>query len=254
MEVLVVIAIIALALIIWGIKTYNALQAGKQSIIEQASNIKVSLQKRRDLSSRIIDIAKSVGDHEKLTHLHISTTHEASSANLAALSQNFPELKANETYQQLMQQLDTLETFISNKRESYNGSAKQYNSYRSSFPAMLIANMLKFVSAPYYDADNESSLDQLATFTRDDSEAVRELLSSSAHSLKDSARTLKNASIAQLEDVKNSDTVKSIIKQGDAVIGETIESIKQKSEALQSQPKEEIEESEAVAEKTKQHV
>lgn len=166
--------IVIIAILIWAVKSYNILQADKQAIIEQASNIQVAQQKRRDLATRVLEIAKGFGDHEKLTHLKISSNQEASVNSLAALSQSFPQLKANETYVQLMRQLEDLENDIANKREAYNATVKRYNCYRSSFPNMLVANQLNFEAAPYYNADNKDSLDNLATFTRDDAAAVKQ--------------------------------------------------------------------------------
>jgi len=61
---ILILAIIAA--LIWAVKTYNSLQASKQSIIEEASNMQVSMQKRRDLASRVLHIAQGFGDHEKL--------------------------------------------------------------------------------------------------------------------------------------------------------------------------------------------
>ncbi|PSV26913.1 MULTISPECIES: LemA family protein [unclassified Photobacterium] len=229
------ILIIALAvIIIWSIKTYNKLQSGKQSIIEQASNMQVSLQKRRDLASRVLDIAQGFGDHEKLTHLKISSNQDASTESLAALSQSFPELKANETYIQLMKQLEELENNISDKRESYNGIVKVYNSYRSSFPTMLVANKLSFEPAPYYDAANEDSLSQLATFTRDDAAAVKNLINASSKSIKKSANSLKDTASNKIEGAINSEIVKSAVAQGDIAMGKAVEVVKSKAGEINS--------------------
>ncbi len=232
MEITTILLIVIGVIAIWAIKTYNKLQSGKQSIIEQASNMKVSLQKRRDLASRVLDIAQGFGDHEKITHLKISSNQEASTESLAALSQSFPELKANETYLQLMMQLEELENNISDKRESYNETVKIYNSFRSSFPTMFVANKLNFEPAPYYDAANEDSLGQLATFTRDDAVAVQNLISSSTKSLKESASNLKDSASNQIGDAINSDIVKSVVNQGEVVIGKVVDKAKIKSEEL----------------------
>lgn len=221
---------VAIVLAVWAIKTYNKLQSAKQSIIEQASNINISLQKRRDLASRVMEIAQGFGDHEKLTHMQVSAN--SSAENLSALSQSFPELKANETFLKLMNQLELLENNISDKRESYNNTVKFYNSYRSAFPTMLIANKLNFEVAPYYDADNEDSLHQLATFMRDDSAAVQDLINASGAKLKQSASTLTSSAKQQLSDVKNSDAVQSALHQGEVAIKNTITASKKKIDEL----------------------
>jgi LemA protein len=177
-------------------------------IVEFASNIQVAMQKRRDLASRVIDIAAGFSDHEKLIHIKVSS--DQSIASLSALGQNFPELKANQTYLHLMRQLEELETYISKKRELYNGAARAYNTYRSSFPALLIANKVKFDPAPYYDAGNEESLNNLAVFARDDIEMVQNLLSASTESLKKSAVNLKTSATNKLNEVKKGGSVQPV--------------------------------------------
>jgi|GEM_PF-1020921 len=231
MATITVLIMMIIATIIWAIKTYNSLQASKQSIIEEASNMQVSMQKRRDLASRILDIAQGFGDHEKLTHLKISSDQMASTNTLAALSQSFPELKANETYVQLMRQLEELENNISNKRESYNATVRAYNSYRSSFPTMLVANKLNFDTAPYYDAKNEDSINQLITFNRDDAEAVKQLINSSSESIKQSAKQLKESTSTHIEEALHSDIVKTAVTQGDFVMSKAIDAVKMKAKS-----------------------
>lgn len=232
MEILVLFFLLFIVVGIWSVVTYNKLQSGKQQIVEQASNMQVSLQKRRDLASRVIDIAQGFGDHEKLTHMKVSESKAISMESLTALSQNFPELKANETYIKLMNQIEELENNISNKREGYNKTVRLYNTYRSGFPTMLIANKLKFEIAPYYDAANEDCLSELATFTRDDAAAVKELLSHSSQSLKNSALNAKITASNQIEKAMKSDVVKSVVNQSDAVIEKTVEIAKSKAEEL----------------------
>jgi len=224
----VAVVVVLFIIVMWVIKTYNKLQSGKQVIVEKSSNIQVSLQKRRDLAARIIDIAKGFSDHEKVTHMKVS----ASTENLSALAQHYPELKANETYLKLMQQLEVLENGISNKRESYNNSSKEYNVFRSSFPAMLVAGKLKFEASPYYDANDEESLSKLASFSRDDAEAVQELISSSKESLKSSATNFKNSAASQFDEVKNSDAVKSAIVEGQKSSSKIISAVKKKTDEL----------------------
>lgn len=229
MEFLVITIILLIALTIWVIRTYNELQEKKQSIIEQSSNIQVSLQKRRDLASRIIDIAKGFDEHEKLTHLKVLSTQETSTTELSALAQSFPELKANETYGQLMKQLEELEHYISQKREAYNGTVKLYNSYRGRFPNMLVANKLNFDGAPYYDVEDEDSLQKLASFNRDDAKAVKDLVENSKANIKNSAQKLKERTNEQISDVKNSDTFKAAVQQGEEAVSKVIEAAKNKA-------------------------
>lgn len=235
---LFVISLSLLICIVWVILTYNNLQEKKQSIIEQSSNIQVSLQKRRDLAARIIDIAKGFDEHEKLTHLNISAaTHDASTSTLSELCQNFPELKANETYSKLMEQLEELEHYISQKREAYNATVRHYNSYRGRFPAMLVANKFNFECAPYYDVEDEQSLQKLASFNRDDAQAVKNLVANSKANIKNSAQKLKTLTSEQLAEVKNSEAFKSVVQQGEETTSKVVEAAKNKIKEKQKAEK-----------------
>lgn len=230
METLFLPLVAIVALVIWSIQTYNKLQKYKQGIIEQSSNMQVSMQMRRDLASRILDIAQGFGDHEKLTHLKISANQQVSTERLAALSQSFPELKANNTYLQLMKQLEDLESNIADKREAYNKSVKVYNSFRASFPAMLVANKLKFEAAPYYDADDQDTLDNLATFMRDDAKAVQALFNDSSEAVKKSASELKDSAATKIDAAIKSELVQSAVVHGDAAIGKAVAKAKEQTQ------------------------
>jgi LemA protein len=128
--ILTLLGVFLLVVVIFMIKKYNILQRLSQKVSEAHSNILVSMKKRMALANKLIGIASGYGDHEKLAHINISqnTTNKpgiqqgAMTLNrLMALAQNFPELRANETYQKLMQQLQEIETDLQTKRENYNG-------------------------------------------------------------------------------------------------------------------------------------
>ncbi len=173
-----------------------------QAIRENLSNLQASLKKRVDLANQIIDIASGYGDHEKLTHLSLSA-NQGSIENVLSLAQNYPELKANSTYQQLMAQLESIEESILERREAYNARVKDYNSYRNSFPPVLIASKLSFDTAPYFDINDEDFSNKVSVFNRDDSAALQEVILSGANSVKKSAISVK----------QSASTVKNIVEE-----------------------------------------
>lgn len=174
--------IILAAIVLWLVKVYNTLQSSMQNIREGFSNLQAGLKKRQQLSGQIIEIASGYLAHEQITQLKVAQAKNTQ--QLVAMAQNFPELKADATYQKLMGQLETLENDILARRESYNKRVKQFNSYRNSFPAVLVAQKLSFGTVDYFDSDDEKFDAQAQNFARDDTAALQEIIGSSAQAVK----------------------------------------------------------------------
>lgn len=138
------------------------------------------------------DIAKEYGSHEKLTQIKISTNlvdtfKEATSAiaNVNALAQQYPDLKANATYQQLMSQLNQIENELQQKREIYNNVAGSYNSMRLQIPTVFFASTMGFKEALYFDFDN---LREIQDFKTDDGEMLKSVITGVAVKAKNAAQ------------------------------------------------------------------
>ena len=185
---LITIIVVVIALAAYIIKIYNKLQSMMQNIRESFANIQATLKKRLDLSNQIIDIAKDYASSEQMIQLGVSGNGVA---KVAALAQAFPELKANETYQMLMSQLEKIESELLNKRESYNAEVKSYNSYKNAFPQVLIASKLSFESVAYFDINDEDFSENLKIFKKDDSARIQEILSDSNKKITDIAMNAK---------------------------------------------------------------
>ena len=185
---LITIIVVVIALAAYIIKIYNKLQSMMQNIRESFANIQAALKKRLDLSNQIIDIAKDYASSEQMIQLGVSGN---GIAKVAALAQAFPELKANETYQMLMSQLEKIESELLNKRESYNAEVKSYNSYKNAFPQVLIASKLSFESVAYFDINDEDFSENLKIFKKDDSARIQEILSDSNKKITDIAMNAK---------------------------------------------------------------
>lgn len=174
--------IIVIALLGWFVMVYNQLQAMMQEIREQLSNLQAALKKRIDLANQIVEIAQGYTDHERLTYAQI-TNNQNALGNLRALAQDYPQLRANETYQNLMDKLENIENVILSRRENYNAAVRQYNSARNRFPAVLIAQKLSFAVAPYYEIDDPDFLEKVKMFERDDSETLQKLVGDGAKAI-----------------------------------------------------------------------
>jgi len=190
---------VLLIVLVWAVFQYNKLQSAMQVIREAWSNLQAAMKKRVDLANQIIDIASGYGEHEKLTHVTLSNNIEGAIDRISFLAQSYPQLRANETYQQLMGQLEKLEESILSRRESYNLRVRTYNAMRNAFPTVLIASKLKFDVVPYFELDDAQSLEKIKLFARDDSQALRAALDQGSNTVKRKLLQAKDQIAGQLD-------------------------------------------------------
>ena len=191
-----------------GVRCYNRLKMLAEAVRSRRSNILAVTRKRADLASRLVDIANGYGSHEKLAQLQVSEDMTSMAAvksmnasadraigQVAALAMSFPDLKANQTFQQLMLQLEKIETEVLQRRETYNQAVEQYNAYRVRLPQAFLANACNFEEAPYFDTDS-SGLETLAEFKSGDTKAVEALVRRAS----ERAKTLATAAQVQWQE------------------------------------------------------
>jgi LemA protein len=166
----VLLGLVAL-IVIWAIVAYNRLVALKTQVANGWSQIDVQLKRRYDLIPNLVESAKDYMGYEQETLRQViearnsavkanagagMPTSEAVAAEAAltasvgkffALSENYPDLKANQTVQQLMEELTSTENKIGFARQFYNDSATGYNTAVLSFPGNLIAGKFNFQQA-----------------------------------------------------------------------------------------------------------
>ncbi len=189
----VVIAVIAF----WG---YNTLRSLSENIREGWSNIGVVAKKQVSLINQLQDVVKGYQESEKLVMLKVSSDvssanqlaqlHQQSSMVLSAvgsIAQKFPELKANDQYQRLIDSIQTCEAQLESARQKYNASVKAYNVARSSIPHIFYASTLGFKNAPYLEFDGETPLLEVgamkAFVSDDDGERLNMLLGQAGNKL-----------------------------------------------------------------------
>jgi LemA protein len=189
------------------VRRYNSLQVSAQGVREAHANVMASMKKRIDLTNKLIDIAKGYADHEKLTHISIANAGDETSiggAGLAAagalnqvlkLATQYPDLKANAAFQQLMTQLDQIEADLQVKRETYNSTVKRYNTVLVQLPVSLYARQLGFRSAPYFDVDNADSLEKLKDFHSEDADHLKVIIAQGSRKLADGSRKIAEESV-----------------------------------------------------------
>lgn len=169
----IIIAIIVL-LVIYVFITYNGLIKSKNYVKEAFSTMDVYLKKRWDLIPNIVEVVKGYAKYEqetlsKVTELRTSaydgmTVDKKISINeqittgiskIIAISENYPELKANESFIQLSNELTNVEKDIENSRKYYNGTVRNYNNKIQMFPSNIIASLFGFKEEKMFEANSE---------------------------------------------------------------------------------------------------
>ena len=160
------VAVLLLLLIVGGgaCGTYNSLYGKREVVKKEWSNVDVNLQRRADLVPNLVNTVKGYTKHEEQVFGEIAqarsrllnpqaTPDEKIAANgqmdsalsrLLVISENYPDLKANEQYKNLMTQLEGTENRIAVSRRDYNEKVADYNTSRGHFPGVIFANMFGF--------------------------------------------------------------------------------------------------------------
>jgi len=174
MESTVIGLVVIAAVVIYLVVIYNKLVSLRNQFKNGFAQIDVQLQRSHDLIPNLVEAAKAYLQHEKSTLTQVmearnnavSAQEDAAKdpgdgnkikklgsaenmltkalANFYAVSENYPELKANETIQQLMEELSSTENRVSFARQAYNDGVMHYNIFREKFPNNLIAGMFAF--------------------------------------------------------------------------------------------------------------
>lgn len=172
MKTLIVIGVILL-LVGVVISMYNGLIKLRNMVEEAFSTMDVYLKKRYDLVPNLVNTVKGYATHEKETLEAVISARNAAVdtsapdarmeaegqltqalGRLFALSESYPDLKANANFMDLQKQLQSLETEIAQSRKYYNGVTRQYNIKTQTVPTNIIANMFGFEKKPMFEVED----------------------------------------------------------------------------------------------------
>ena len=176
--ILAVVVVVVLMLFSWFKGTYNDMVARSEAVQAQLGNIENQYQRRADLIPNLVNTVKGYAKHEESTVTqvvearakatqtqlniddaaamdnYVQAQGELSSAlsRLMAISENYPDLKANQNFLDLQTQLEGTENRIAVERRKYNESARVLNTYFKMFPLKLLYGMFGFAPMGYFEA------------------------------------------------------------------------------------------------------
>ncbi len=168
--IIIIVGLLALVLILVGI--YNKLVRCRNMVAEGWSGIDVQLKRRSNLIPNLIETVKGYMGHEakllaEVTQLRsqskntqavadksqVETALTRSLGNLVAVAESYPDLKANQNFLDLQDELAQIENEIQMARRYYNGTVRDLNIMIESFPSNLVANRFGFVQAEFFEIE-----------------------------------------------------------------------------------------------------
>lgn len=176
----IIVGVVAVALLLWGISGYNSLVNMDEDVQNKWSNVETQYQRRSDLIPNLVNTVKGYASHEKSTLEAVmqarsqATQIKIDPANctpeqlasyqkaqgdvttalgkLLAITENYPELKANQNFLELQSQLEGTENRITVARKDFNDCAKVYNTAIRKFPKNILAGICGFDKRNYFEA------------------------------------------------------------------------------------------------------
>jgi LemA protein len=171
---------ILVVLVIWLVMIYNNLVAMRQRVDQSFADIDVQLKQRHDLIPNLVETVKGYAGHERGTLEAVVKARQTAMAapgidqkvaaenmlsgalrQLFALSEAYPDLKANTNFQQLQSELSDIENKLAAARRFFNNAVQEYNTGIQQFPAVLLAGSLGFTQKQFFDlGETRTQLEQ----------------------------------------------------------------------------------------------
>lgn len=164
---------VVVVLLLWAVSLYNKLVTNKNLVAEGWSGIDVQLKRRNDLIPNLIESVKGYMGHERgvldqVTELRtksqaaqgvadkakVEGAMGAALANLFAVAENYPDLKASQNFLDLQKSLADIEDQVQLARRYYNGTARNFNILIQSFPSNLMASAFGFSTVEYFEIED----------------------------------------------------------------------------------------------------
>ncbi|MGL4652727.1 LemA family protein [Cetobacterium sp.] len=172
--ILIVVLVLLALLVAYGIGIYNKLVKERNFVDEAFSTIDAYLKKRYDLIPNLVETVKGYKDYEggaleriiaaRNRYMSATTTEEkienenmitGALGRLFSITEAYPELKANQNFMKLQDELVKIEEDILQARKYYNGSVRVYNTMCETFPSLIVANNFGFKKYPFFKVEEE---------------------------------------------------------------------------------------------------
>lgn len=179
------LAVIAIV-VLWGVLSYNSVVSSEEKVESKWGNVQNVYQRRADLIPNLVATVKAYAEHEKSTLASVIAARseatqikvniddltseklqefqraqgELSSAigRLIAISESYPDLKANQNFLELQAQLEGTENRINVERKNFNEAAQEYNSKIRRFPTSILSSIFNFKKKAYFEAESGSDV------------------------------------------------------------------------------------------------
>lgn len=174
---------IVIIILVWGIGSYNSLVSTQQSVSASFSQINTDLQRRFDLIPNLVSTVKGITkqENEVFTKLAEARTRysgavtddqkiaatndlQAGIGRLLVISENYPQLRSSEAFNNLMTQLEGTENRIAVSRKDYNNTVSVWNTKVSRFPTVVIAKIFNFKQKEFFNITDEAKVNPKVDF------------------------------------------------------------------------------------------
>ena len=168
--VIIIVAIVAV-IAVWAVNGYNSLVGMDEGVSNQWANVETQYQRRADLIPNLVNTVKGYAAHEqetlqgviearsKATQIKVDPTDltperlaQYALGKLLAITENYPDLKANQNFLELQAQLEGTENRINVARKNFNDAARAYNTAIRRFPKNILAGLFGFDKRAYFEA------------------------------------------------------------------------------------------------------
>ncbi len=169
-----IILVVVILVLCYLVVTYNKAVGLRNYVREAFSTMDVYLKKRWDLVPNLVECVKAYAEHEKGVFagvtdlrtrsydslsqnekLNVNEQLGAAIPKLIAVAENYPELKANENFTHLMQELSKIEEDIANARKYYNGTVRELNTFLEIFPSNIVGKVFGFKTERMFEIGSE---------------------------------------------------------------------------------------------------